>query len=79
VRLRDFWFLFLLAGLVGFGMARGGGPMQATWEREGGTGHSIGVPPSPPQGGTGGVIPIPPSPSGIDDGVVPVPPTPPRP
>lgn len=54
--------------------------MQATWERDGGLGGNI---PVPPQGGTGGVIPIPPSPgptpSSIDDGVVPVPPTPPRP
>jgi len=62
VRLRDFLLLFLLAGLVGFGMTRGGGPIQATWEREGGgTGGTIPVgPPPPPEGGLGGNIPVPP-------------------
>lgn len=74
MRLRDLVLLFVLAGWVGLGMARGGGPMQATWEREGGTGHTIGVPPSPPQGGLGGNIPVPPQPTST----TPVPEDPPR-
>lgn len=53
MRLREFVLLLFLAELVGFGMARGGGPIQATWERQG--------------GGTGGTIPVgPPGPRPMD-------------
>ena len=60
MRLREFVLLFLLAGLVGFGMAGGAGPMQATWERDGGLGGNIPVPPE--EGGIGGEIGVPPRP-----------------
>jgi len=61
MRLREFVLLFLLAGWVGFGMARGGGTIRATWEREGGgTGGTIPVDPPPPEGGIGGEIGVPP-------------------
>lgn len=73
MRLRDLVLLFLLTGWVGFGMARGGGPMQATWDREGGsTGGTIPVGP-PPEGGLGGNIPVPPD--GVEGGGI-IPPSP---